>query len=328
MKFKLTSIKYLFLLTLSFGIANKTPSPNIKNYAGYTLSELNEMCAKKEAEERKQRIISELKKPVSDFYIPVSEGQISSVYGPRKVKGGWKFHKGIDIGVKENASIRTVGRPDILAAASGIVSFAGKKSGYGNFVKINHTEGWESGYGHLNEYFVKEGDTILAPQIIGKMGRTGKVRSDKKGSKIHLHFEIIKNGKHYDPAKYSKGHEKISIDDIVFSMNYLPTVEIVDSLPIRKEGELYYGIQIAASLKPLSKKDIQRFEDLYGSSIKEGNRTKVYKNGRERMYYKYSIGNYKTLEEALIARKSIGPKDNLGIVVYKKDKIVKTEWKL
>lgn len=328
MKISSNLVKYLFLFSLTLGITNKTLSPDIKSYTGYTLSELDDIRAKKKAEEREQFIIDKLEKPVPYFYIPVSEGQISCVYGLRKVKGKWEFHKGIDIGVKWNASVKVAGTPDIFAIAPGIVSFAGTKPGYGKFVEIEHAEGLKSKYGHLSEYFVKEGDTVLPPLIIGKMGRTGKVRSNKKGSKIHLHFEIERDGKHFDAAEYFRGYKRIGIDDIVFSMNYLPTVEIVDSLPRAfSDPGLYYGVQIAALLKPLSQKRIGKLEKLHGYPIKEG-KMKVYKNGKGTMYYKYSIGNYKTLEEVLTARKSINSKDNLGIVVYKNNKIVETKWNL
>src|SRR3989344_4602035 len=177
MKIKPSFMKYLFLV-LGLGITNKTFSPDIKSYTGHTLYELNKIISNKEKEEKKQFIIEELKKPVSYFYSPVDTGQISCVYGYRKDKK--EFHKGIDIGILGNASSKFAQRPNILAAASGIVSFAGKESGYGKVVKIKHNENLETRYAHLNKFFVEKGDTVLAQQKIGEMGRSGNVRSDKK----------------------------------------------------------------------------------------------------------------------------------------------------
>src|SRR3989344_902892 len=111
-------------------------------------------------------MIEELKKPVSYFYSPVDTGQVSCVYGYRKVNGKTEFHKGIDLGIIGNASLKFAQRPDILAAASGIVDFAGSEIGYGKVVKIKHHNNLETIYAHLNNFFVKEGDSILAQQKI------------------------------------------------------------------------------------------------------------------------------------------------------------------
>ncbi|MDP3758852.1 MAG: M23 family metallopeptidase, partial [Candidatus Daviesbacteria bacterium] len=214
MKIKPSFMKYLFLF-LGLGITNKTFSPDIKSYARHTLYELNEIISNREKEEKKQFIIKELKKPVLDFYSPVDTGQISCVYGYRKDKK--EFHKGIDIGILGNASLKFAQRPNILAAASGIVDFAGNETGYGKVVKIKHNDNIETIYAHLNDFFVKNGDTVLAQQKIGEMGRNGNARSDKKGSKIHLHFEARKNNKPFNPNEYFKDYKKISIDDTLYS---------------------------------------------------------------------------------------------------------------
>src|SRR3989338_2053958 len=184
MKIPLKFIKYLFLVNLGIGITTKTFSPDVKGYA--SLNTFSNALALKEANLKKRKeIINELKKPVSYFSSPVDTGQVSCVYGYRKDKT--EFHKGIDIGIVGNVSLKFAERPDILAAASGIVDFAGNETGYGKVVKIKHNENIETIYAHLNNFFVKEGDTILARQKIGEMGGSGNARSDKKfGQKIHL----------------------------------------------------------------------------------------------------------------------------------------------
>src|SRR3989338_11173480 len=232
MKIPLKFIKYLFLINLGIVITNKTFSPDIKSYTGHALYELNKIISNKEKEEKKQFIIEELKKPVSYFYSPVDTGQISCVYGYRKDKK--EFHKGIDIGILGNASLKFAQRPNILAVAPGVVEFAGNKSGYGKVVKIKHNEDIETIYAHLNNFFVKEGDTILAQQKIGEMGGSGNARSDKKfGQKIHLHFEVRKNNKPFNPNKSFRDYKKIGIDDTLYSVvskdkfvSYLPVENI------------------------------------------------------------------------------------------------------
>ena len=88
--------------------------------------------------------------------------------------------------------------------------------------------------------------------------------------------------------------------------------------------ESFYEIQIGASLNPLSKNKIKNLEKFYENLIKE-TKEEVCKN-RKKMYYKYSIGKFKTLEEALEFRNSLNSKNNLGIIVYKDEKIVETKW--
>ncbi len=320
----------LLLAAYSIGITNKTFSPDIKSHTNYLLTELNEMNFKRAEKEKKQFVINELNKPVSDFYAPVDTGQVSCVYGYRKVKT--EFHKGIDIGIVGNTSLRFAKRPDILAVAPGIVEFAGYETGYGKVVKIKHHNNLETIYAHLNNFYVARGDSVLAQQKIGEMGKSGKVRSDKKSSKIHLHFEARKNNKPFNPNKYFKGYKKIGIDDTLYSFNheinsisYLPieNVKQPEKIIIDKISEYFYEVQIGASLKPLSKNKIKSLEKFYKNTIKES-KSETYR--KERAYHKYSIGQFKSLEEALGFKNSLNSENNLGIIVYKDNKIVETKW--
>lgn len=327
MKNSLKFSLYLLLVACGIGITKKTFSPDIKSHTNYSLTELNEMNFKRAEEEKRQFIIKELNKPVLDFYAPVDTGQISCVYGFRKEKT--EFHKGIDIGILGNASLKFAERPDILAAAPGIVDFADYETGYGKVVKIKHKDSLETIYAHLNNFFVEKGDSVLAQQKIGEMGRSGKVRSDKKRSKIHLHFEARRNNKPFNPDKYFKGYEKVRIDDtLCSSIAYLPVenVKQLEKINSNKTLKSFYEIQVGASLNPLSKSKIKALEKLYDNPIKE-NKTNILKNGKDKIYYKYSINQFKTLEEALGFRNSLNSKNKLGIIVYKNDKVVETKWK-
>lgn len=115
---------------------------------------------------------------------PTVGGIITSNYGPR-----WgSFHYGIDI---SGVSDRT-----IKAADNGTVSFTGYRGGYGNCVIIDHGNGTQTLYGHLNSISVSVGSSIAKGQKIGVMGCTGNSYG------VHLHFEVIVNGDKKNPVNY------------------------------------------------------------------------------------------------------------------------------
>jgi murein DD-endopeptidase MepM/ murein hydrolase activator NlpD len=116
------------------------------------------------------------------FAWPVVSPSISSTYGTR-----WgKLHKGIDI----------TGNKNILAADNGKVKETGYKSDYGNYIIINHLNGYETLYGHLSKISTTKGKVVEKGEVIGTMGSTG----DSTG--VHLHFEIIKSGAVQNPLKF------------------------------------------------------------------------------------------------------------------------------
>jgi murein DD-endopeptidase MepM/ murein hydrolase activator NlpD len=117
-----------------------------------------------------------------NFAWPVSSASISSPYGTR-----WgRMHKGIDI----------TGSHNVKASDDGVVSFAGTKSGYGNVIIINHKNGYETLYGHLDSFKVKKGAVVEKGQAIAVMGNTGR------STGTHLHFEIHKNGSLRNPMSF------------------------------------------------------------------------------------------------------------------------------
>lgn len=117
-------------------------------------------------------------------------GYISSGFGGRSdpFGGGRAHHLGIDIDAN-------TGDP-ITAAAEGVVSFSGTRSGYGNVVEIDHGNGYKTLYAHNSANLVRAGDVVRAGQLIGKVGSTGR----STGS--HLHFEVILDGRHVNPRQY------------------------------------------------------------------------------------------------------------------------------
>lgn len=144
-----------------------------------------------------------------DFFFPIPEGRITSMYGPRGRRG--RMHKGVDIDLE-------TGDP-VHAAFDGMVRFSNYNSSYGNLVILRHSNGLETYYAHLSRLDVKAGDYLSAGDILGLGGNTGR----SFGS--HLHFEIrflgqainpsviIDYGKRelaiteYIPYKYGKGKD-------------------------------------------------------------------------------------------------------------------------
>jgi len=114
---------------------------------------------------------------LSTGFIWPADGAFTSGFGWR-----WgKIHAGIDIAAP-------IGTP-ILAAASGTIEYASwNDGGYGNMIDIRHADGTITRYAHMNELYVKEGQTVSQGQTIGAMGSTGFSTGP------HLHFEIRPNG--------------------------------------------------------------------------------------------------------------------------------------
>lgn len=121
---------------------------------------------------------------------PIQRGWISSYYGTRTnpFTGKLQFHKGMDFAGKEGT--------DVLAVAGGVVTWSGKRYGYGNLVEINHGNGYVTRYGHNKEQLVDVGTTVKKGQVIAKMGSTGRSTGP------HVHFEVIKNGRQINPQKF------------------------------------------------------------------------------------------------------------------------------
>lgn len=104
--------------------------------------------------------------------------------------GGPGGHPGIDIA-------GPYGSP-VLAAADGVVAFAGQQSGYGNFIEIQESDGTYTAYGHLSSIGVSVGQQVSAGQQIGQEGSTGESTGP------HLHFEVRLglNGPTEDPLAW------------------------------------------------------------------------------------------------------------------------------
>jgi len=121
---------------------------------------------------------------------PVSRGWLSSYFGIRTdpFSGRRVHHSGVDFAGKLGS--------DVVAVAAGVVTFSGRRSGYGNLVEINHGNGYVTRYGHGLKNLVSVGQTVKKGEIISKMGTTGRSTGP------HVHFEVMVNGRAVNPKKY------------------------------------------------------------------------------------------------------------------------------
>ena len=119
-----------------------------------------------------------------------SKGYITSGFGKRNdpFRGGLAHHLGIDFDAN-------TGDP-VAAAAGGVVSFSGVKSGYGNVVDLDHGNGYRTLYGHNSRLLVRAGDIVRAGQTLARAGSTGRSTGP------HVHFEVHVNGRPVNPRRF------------------------------------------------------------------------------------------------------------------------------
>lgn len=151
--------------------------------------------AQREAEVSKK--IEELENAYGDaldqenlrWVLPLRYHNVSSSYGNRThpVSGEYSFHTGVDLAAPE-------GTP-IVASRSGTVVKAEYQDEAGNFVTIDHYDGYDSSYLHMKKYIVEVGQVVIAGQVIGYCGETGTATGP------HLHFEVYKDGRRVNPSK-------------------------------------------------------------------------------------------------------------------------------
>ena len=122
----------------------------------------------------------------TDLHVMPTKGTLSSNYGNRKLsKKKAREHKGVDLSAKRGAAV--------VSAATGHVTFVGRKGAYGNMIEIDHGNGLITRYAHLDKTAVKEGTKVKTGQMIGTVGRTGRTTG------VNLHFEVIKFNQQVDP---------------------------------------------------------------------------------------------------------------------------------
>lgn len=124
------------------------------------------------------------------WLVPCSYTSITSPFGNRKspTAGASSYHQGVDLDTG-------TGDP-VYATRAGVVTVAGWGNAAGNYVQINHQDGFSSIYMHLSSSCVSAGQIVSAGQLIGATGATGITTGD------HLHFGISYNGVYVNPCNY------------------------------------------------------------------------------------------------------------------------------
>lgn len=124
--------------------------------------------------------------PVSGSY------RYTSGFGTRRdpKTGGRRMHNGTDMAGPLGTNI--------VSTADGVVTFAGRQSGYGNLIKVRHAQGFETYYAHLYRIRVKPGQKVSRGEHIGDMGNSGR------STGVHLHYEVRISGKPVNAMNYIK----------------------------------------------------------------------------------------------------------------------------
>lgn len=114
-------------------------------------------------------------------------GRITSGYGKRRhpILGYSRLHAGMDFGGGYGAPI--------YAVSDAVVTMAGRRGGYGNYVRLNHGGGVGTGYGHMSRIAVRNGQRVKQGQVIGYIGSTGLSTGP------HLHYELYRGGRTVNP---------------------------------------------------------------------------------------------------------------------------------
>ena len=121
-----------------------------------------------------------------------TEGEITSPFGVRihPISGITDTHTGIDIAGNLNQCV--------ISAAEGKVIKCAEDNNNGKYIIVEHSQGYQSAYAHLNEICVIEGEVVDDNTKIGLMGSTGV------STGVHLHFEIKKDNQRLDPEQFVK----------------------------------------------------------------------------------------------------------------------------
>lgn len=135
-------------------------------------------------------VAGELREEVMPSGRPIKSGWISSGFGTRTdpFTGHRARHYGIDFAGGLGSQV--------ISVASGVVNYAGLRSGYGKVVEINHGNGYVTRYGHNRRILVSMGERVERGQTIAEMGSTGRSTGP------HVHFEVLRNGRIVNPTSY------------------------------------------------------------------------------------------------------------------------------
>ncbi|MCK6370579.1 MAG: M23 family metallopeptidase [Gammaproteobacteria bacterium] len=178
------------------GIGGPEDPPAAGSASADLTTELDALGARLENQERQLSMLSallvdrKLSAAVQPRGRPVRTGYISSHFGRRidPFTGEPRQHRGIDFAARKGA--------EIVAVATGVVTWTGYRQGYGRMVEINHGNGYVTRYAHNSENLVAVGDQVEQGQTIALMGATGRATGS------NLHFEVWYRDRPVDPQRF------------------------------------------------------------------------------------------------------------------------------
>lgn len=131
-----------------------------------------------------------VRKKLLPTMLPVEAPYNASGFGRRidPFSGQWAIHEGVDF-------LADTGTP-VVAAAGGVVQFAGFHPQYGFMIDLDHGNDLVTRYAHLSKLFAKEGDVIMRGRRIALTGNTGRSTGP------HLHFEVRFRGVAQNPGRF------------------------------------------------------------------------------------------------------------------------------
>ena len=180
-------------------------------------------------------------------------GAVTSGFGGRRhpILGYMRMHSGLDFKA-------SYGQP-IFAVTDGVVAYAGRKGGYGNFVQLNHGGGLASGYGHMSRIAARAGSRVRRGQIIGYVGSTGLSTGP------HLHYELYRNGRAVNPmsVKFTQ-RAQLSGSDLTRFKGSLQRLKSV------KAGAALTPLRTAPKVNEAPKREIDRLTLRVGRPLTSG----------------------------------------------------------
>ena len=170
---------------------------------------------------------------------PINGARLSSNFGYRRhpISGYNKLHKGTDFAAP-------TGTP-VYAAGHGTIERASRYGGYGNYVRIQHNNGYETAYAHLSRYGsgIRSGRRVRQGDIIGYVGSTGASTGP------HLHYEVLINGKHVNAMRLKLPTGRKLVDTPEVMAEFEKVRAEIDALRINTGGMTL--VSATAEEKPL-----------------------------------------------------------------------------
>jgi murein DD-endopeptidase MepM/ murein hydrolase activator NlpD len=158
---------------------------------------------------------------------PLEFSRITSRFGLRRhpIFRQWRAHQGIDYGAPVGTRVKSTG--------DGVVSFAGRRNGYGNLIVLRHHGGYSTYYAHLRNFApaLRAGSRVVQGEIIGHVGQTGWANGP------HLHYEFHLHNQNRNPLTmaFPAAQPILAIEQAAFRRTAEPVIARLDLL---KSGDL------------------------------------------------------------------------------------------